>query len=114
MADEKRRSADEEEFEVPEDESERGIADDEEEFEDTDELDEDEEDEEDLEEKGIAEDRGFTSEIGSEGGSQGDLEVERRKPRVMQGSEASTTARTDETPRFDDRHAGGGVERRRR
>jgi hypothetical protein len=116
MADETRRTADEEEFEVPEDESERGIAEDEDEFEDTDELDDDEdEDDEDLKaDEGLREDRTFTSEIGSEGGSQGDMEAERQKPRVMRGSEASTTARTVEQPRFDDRHAGGEVEGPRR
>jgi hypothetical protein len=115
MPDDKRGSRDDQELEVPEDESERGIAEDEDEFEDTDELDEDEEEDEDLDaEKDIGEDRSFTSEIGSEGGSQGDMEADRRKPRVMRGSEATTTARTDERPRFDDRHAGGGVEGRRR
>lgn len=107
MADETRRmkSRDEEEFEVPEDEGERGIAEDEEEFEDGDEVDEEEEED-------IGEDRSFTSEIGSEGGSQGDMEAGRPKPRVMRGSEATTTAHTDERPRFDDRHEGGGVQGR--
>jgi hypothetical protein len=112
MPDEKRRRPDDEEFEVPEDESERGIAEDEDEFEDADELDDEEEEDEDEDpdaEKGVGEDRGFTAEVGSEGGSQGDLEAKRRKPRVMRGSEATTTAKTDEEPRFDDRHAGGGI-----
>lgn len=114
MPDDTRRTADDEEFEVPEDESERGIAEDEEEFDDSDELDEDEDDEDLETEQGMGEDRSFTSEIGSEGGSQGDLEAERRTPRVMRGSEATSTARTDERPAFNDRHAGGGPEGPRR
>jgi hypothetical protein len=113
MAEKNNRPPDEEEFDVPEDDRERGIADEEEEFEDTEE-DEEEGDEEDLDlPRDLGQSRGFTSEIGSEGGSQGDLEETRRHPRVMRGSEATTTARVDERPGFDDRHAGGGVAPRR-
>lgn len=99
-----------EEFEDTEEGSERGVGESDDDFDDEDELDEEEEEDEDLESpRGTSEDRSFTSEIGSEGGSQGDMEAERRKPRVMRGSEATTTARTDEQTGFDDRRAGGGV-----
>lgn len=92
------------------DEQERGIGESDEDFDD-----EDDSDEEDLDTpRGIPDDRSFTSEIGSEGGSQGDMEVERRKPRVMRGSEATTTAETDRRTSADDRHAGGGLNPRRR
>lgn len=103
------------EYQNQDDEQERGIGDDEEEeFDDTDDLDEEDEEDEDLDPpRGIGEDRGFSSEIGSEGGSQGDMEVERRS-RVMRGSEATTTAMTDQDRGFHDRHAGGGVPRSRR
>jgi hypothetical protein len=112
MVDKTNRPGADEEFHVPEEERERGIADDDdEEFEDTEEL--DEEDQDDDEVKGLARERGFTGEIGSEGGSRGDLETERQK-RVMRGSEATTTARIVEQRRFSDRHAGGGPEGRRR
>lgn len=114
MADPTRRRPDEEEFDVPEEERERGVAEEDDEFEDTEDLDE-EEDEEDIDSpKGMTSDRGFTSEVGSEGGSQGDLETRRRKPRVMQGSEATTTAEADRRSDRHDRRAGGGPEGPRR
>lgn len=130
MADKTRRGIEDEEFvdvdsprdiveeeeSGPGDDSERGIAEDEDEFEDEDEdTDEDEEDEEDdLEARGITSDRDFTAEIGSEGGSDGDMETERPHPGVLGGSEATTTARPDARPGFGDRQAGGGIPTPRR
>jgi hypothetical protein len=108
-------SDEDEEFEDTEEGSERGVGESDDDFEDEDELEDVDEDDEDLDApRGIGDDRSFTSEIGSEGGSQGDMESDRRKPRVMRGSEATTTARTDERREFDDRRAGGGVGKPRR
>lgn len=112
MAERTRRPADEQDLDVPEEDSERGIAEEEDEFDEDAEEDEDEDDEMDLpRESGAAKE--FTAEIGSEGGSAGDLESSRRQPRVMRGSEATTTAGLDEERRFDDRHAGGAEPGRR-
>ncbi len=105
-------SDEDEEFEDNDEGAERGIGESDEDFDDDDDelREEEEEEDEDLDApRGIADDRSFTAEIGSEGGSQGDTEADRRKPRVMRGSEATTTARTDEQTGFDDRKAGGGV-----
>ncbi len=102
---------DDEEFEDTGEGSERGVGDSEDEFDDDDEVDEDDENEDSP--RGVGDDRSFTSEIGSEGGSQGDLEAERRRPRVTRGSEAGTTAETDELEAFHERRAGGGVGRAR-
>ncbi|RPJ63257.1 MAG: hypothetical protein EHM24_24665 [Acidobacteria bacterium] len=91
------------------DEPERGSAD--EEFEDAEEdLDEeDDADDEDLNvERDLISDVGFTSEVGSEGGSRGDVEVERKRPRVMRGSESTTTGEPDQDPTFRDRKSGPG------
>jgi hypothetical protein len=71
--------------------------------------DEEEELDEDLDTERGAMDRNFTAEIGSEGGSQGDLEKEQRRPHVTRGSEASSTALPADVPSFHDRHAGGGM-----
>ena len=60
-------------------------------------------------EEALTHDRAFTTEVGSEGGSQGDMEVEEPRPRVLGGSEATTTGTSRQNPGFDDRHAGGGV-----
>ncbi len=124
MADQTRRGMDDEEFvDVGEgepglphddergigDDSERGVGEDEDDFEDEEADESDEEDEDDLDAEGVVEDRGFTAEIGSEGGSHGDIETGRRRPGVMEGSEATTTANPDARPGFDDRRAGGGV-----
>jgi hypothetical protein len=103
-----------EEHEDPNEGDERGIAESDEDFDEEDELDEEEEDEDLDSPRGAGDDRSFTSEVGSEGGSQGDMETERRKPRIMRGSEATTTARTDERTTFHDREAGGGVGKPRR
>lgn len=93
MPDQEKRIHEDEEIEFPDEEPERGIADeDEDEFDDTDDLEEDEEDDEDLDPKGG--DRGLSSEVGSEGGSEGGLQFERRRPRVTRGSEATTPVRT--------------------
>lgn len=90
------------------DEQERGRADDD--FEDPDDIDEDEEaDDEDLEaERDLISDATYTGEIGSEGGSRGDVEVERKRPRVMQGSESTTTGTPDQGGDFRDRKSGPG------
>ena len=113
MADELKLKSDEDEFEVPEDEGERGIAEDEDDFDEEEDLDEEDE-EETGEDRGfsadIGDDRSFTAEIGDEGGSQGDMETARELPRVTKGSEATTTAVSNEEPRFEDRHEGGGTE----
>ena len=92
-----------------EQERERGSAD--EEFEDADEdLDEeDESEDEDLSvERDLISDAGYTGEIGSEGGSRGDVEVERKRPRVMRGSESTTTGTPDQDSTFRDRKSGPG------
>jgi len=91
------------------DEKERGSAD--EEFEDAEEdLDEEEDaDDDDLNvERNLISDVGFTGEVGSEGGSRGDVEVERKRPRVMRGSESTTTGTPDQDSTFRDRKSGPG------
>lgn len=114
MPDDIRLSDQDKEFEDTDEGLERGIGESEDEFDDDDEDGDEDEEEEDEDEdldspRGVADDRSFTSEIGSEGGSQGDIETE-RKPRVMRGSEAGTTAETgDERAAFHDRQAGSGV-----
>lgn len=88
---------------------------------DEEEFDEDEIDEEDLDEEGevgdediradatIGSDRRFTGEIGSEGGSRGDVEVAHDRPGPLTGSEAGSTARpAHPQPSFRDRHNGPG------
>ena len=109
------RSRDEHEDVDDLDEQERGIGESDEDLDDEDEV-EDEEDEDDLDSPrgAVADDRGFTSEIGSEGGSPGERETDRRRPRVMRGSEATSTVWTNPRTSFDDRHAGGGPQPRRR
>ena len=98
------------------DEQPRGIADNED-FEELDDLDDDLEDE-DIDNPLGREDqppseapppegeRGFTGEVGSEGGSAGDIEVERR--RTLRGSEATATAETDDAATLRDRRKGRG------
>ena len=92
-------------------EQERGVSD--EEFEDAEEdLDEDEEEESEDDDlnvgRDLAGDAAFTGEVGSEGGSRGDVEVERQRPRVMRGSESTTTGTPDEDTTFRDRKSGPG------
>src|SRR5512146_2431584 len=83
-------------------------------FEDTEDLDEDEEaddldeDIRDEEASAGAPDRSHTSEVGSEGGSPGDIEVERDRRPLTRGSEATTTARPKRETTFNDRPAGKG------
>ena len=90
------------------DEQESGSAD--EEFNETEEdMEEDEEEDEDLDvERDLISDADFTGEVGSEGGSRGDVEVERRRPRVMRDSESTTTGTPDTESRFRDRKSGPG------
>lgn len=57
----------------------------------------------------LRKDRPFTSELGSEGGSQGALQVEEDHQRIGPGSEATTTATSPTPGQFDDRDADGGV-----
>ena len=91
------------------DEKERGSGD--EEFEDAEEdLDEEEDaDDDDLTvERDLVSDVGFTGEVGSEGGSRGDVEEERKRPRVMRGSESTTPGTPDQDSTFRDRKSGPG------
>jgi|WetSurMetagenome_2_1015567.scaffolds.fasta_scaffold87912_1 hypothetical protein len=113
-ADETSRTDEDEEFE-DEGAQERGVGETGDEFDDDEDLDEENEEDEDenLASAAIETDRQATAEIGSEGGSQGDLEAERRTPRVMRGSEATTTGVADERDDLVDRRAGGGVGRPR-
>ena len=95
------------------DEGPRGVADNED-FEEVEELDEDIEDE-DIDNPLGKEDqppseeapprggRGFTGEVGSEGGSGGEMEVKRDRRRALRGSEATTTAATGEDTSFHHR-----------
>ncbi len=83
-----------------------------EEYEDVDTEDEDESDEEmdeDVidEEQAMPEDRDFTAEIGSEGGSPGDLQTARRQAGVARGSEATETGRPGGGSRREERRPGG-------
>ena len=92
------RGADEEEFEDAE-------------FEDEDLDDEDTGDEDIRAGDPMATDRRFTGEIGSEGGSPGDVEVASDRPSPLTGSEAGTTGRRaddDNQPSFPDRQKGPG------
>ena len=53
--------------------------------------------------------RGFTGEVGSEGGSRGDIEVERNRPGSLHGSEStSIISGADDDAGFDDRRKGPG------
>jgi len=91
------------------DEQERGSA--EEELDDAEEeFDEEEDaDEEDLSvERDLISDATFTGEVGSEGGSDGDVEVERKRPRVTRGSESTTTGVPETDSTFRDRKSGPG------
>lgn len=90
------------------DDRERGVGDDE--FEDAEDEDEEEEiDDEDLNVGGDwIGDAEFTGEVGSEGGSRGDVEVERKNPRVLSGSESTTTGTADQSSSFRDRKSGPG------
>jgi len=92
-------------------EQERGSAHEESEdaHEDEDQDEDQEEDDQDLNaERDLIGDVGFTGEVGSEGGSGGDVEVERRRPRVVRGSESTTTGTPDEGITFKDRKSGPG------
>lgn len=103
------------------DEQPRGLADNED-FEEVEDLDDEEElEDEDLDEPLGSEDRpghedepspgerGFTGEVGSEGGSGGDMEVDRNRPGSLGGSEATTTiSDSDDDAGFADRRKGSG------
>jgi hypothetical protein len=98
------------------DEAPRGVADNED-FEEVDDLDEELEDEDLDDPKGRAIDedepspgeRGYTGEVGSEGGSRGDIEVDRNRPGTLGGSEAtSTISHADDEAGFGDRQKGPG------
>ncbi|HSK10611.1 MAG TPA: hypothetical protein VK911_13610 [Vicinamibacterales bacterium] len=107
MGDYGRHPADDEEFE----DQPRGA--DEDEFEDVDadeeDLDEAEPGDEDIRaEDTTTTDRRFTAEVGSEGGSGGDIEVARDRPAPLTGSEATTTGKPDHNPSFPDRQKGPG------
>ncbi len=85
---------------------------DDEEFEDVETEDEDESDEEmdeDVidEEQALPEDRDFTAEIGSEGGSRGDLQTARNHAGMARGSEATETGRPSGDRRREERRPGG-------
>ncbi len=83
-----------------------------EEYEEVDSEDEDDSDEdmdEDIldEEQAMPEDRDFTAEIGSEGGSRGDLQMARNKAGIARGSEATETGRPSPDSRHRERRPGG-------
>ncbi len=91
----------------------RDRTDEDEEFEDIDTEDEDEsfedEGDEDVvdEERSMPQDRNFTAEIGSEGGSRGTLETERDEAGISRGSEATETGRPGGSVRGMQRRPGG-------
>ena len=88
---------------------------------DEEEFDEDELDDEDFDEGDVGDEdirareafstgERFTDEVGSEGGSQGDLEVASGRGQPLSGSEADTTGRPARRDRlsFEDRQKGPG------
>ena len=90
-----RRPRNEERPEMMDDEQLRGsVEDDDDEFEEDDEVEgEDDLDEDIIDEEASGQDRTFTSEIGSEGGSAGDKELRRPRAGVVRGSETTETGR---------------------
>lgn len=101
-----RRPRNEEQPEMLDDEELRGSSDEgDEEFEDDDDVEgEDEDLDEDIvDEEASGADRSFTNEIGSEGGSAGDLELRRAQAGVSRGSEATETGRPS-ADRYDARN----------
>ncbi len=75
------------------DEDLRGSSDDEFEEDDDIEGEDDDLDEDIVDEEASGGDRSFTHELGSEGGSAGDLELRRARAGVVRGSEATETGR---------------------
>ncbi len=83
-----------------------GQEEDDDQFEDVETEDEDL-DEDVLDEEAAGQDRAFTAEIGSEGGSAGDLEEHRAQSGIAHGSEATETGRpSSRTSELRDRRAG--------
>ncbi len=79
---------------------------DDEQFEDVDTEDEDL-DEDVIDEEASGQDQHFTAEIGSEGGSAGDLEERRAQSGIARGSEATETGRPSSGAwKAKDRHSG--------
>ncbi len=77
-----------------------------EEFEDVDTEDEDL-DEDEIDEEASGQDRHFTAEMGSEGGSTGDLQERRAQSGIIRGSEATETGRPSSNAwKTRDRRAG--------
>ncbi len=91
-----RRPRNEEHPELMDDDDLRGSSDEgDDEFEEDDDIEgeDDDLDEDIVDEEASGEDRSFTGEIGSEGGSAGDMELRRPRAGAVRGSEATETGR---------------------
>ncbi len=83
-----------------------GEEEDDDQFEDI-ESDDEDLDEDVIDEEAAGQDRAFTAEIGSEGGSTGDLEERRAQSGIARGSEATETGRpSSRVSELRDRRAG--------